>query len=77
MSVTQPHNMYLAKVPLLRIELEIIDVGQSVGEYYTQIQRMNNAFMPEDERKEGEEYFTKSDYKRYYAFKKFQKGLGL
>lgn len=31
MSVTQPHNMYLAKVPLLLIELEIIDVGQSVG----------------------------------------------
>lgn len=50
------------------------DVGQSVGEYYTQIQRMNNAFMPEDERKEGEEYFTKSDYKRYYAFKKFDDG---
>ena len=31
MNVTQPHNMYLAKVPLLLIELERIDVGQSIG----------------------------------------------
>ena len=50
------------------------DVDQTAGEYYTQIKKMNDAFMPEDERDEGQEHFTKADYKRYYAFKKFDDG---
>lgn len=50
------------------------DIGQSVGEYYTQIKQIGNSVMPEDQRPDGEEYYTASDYKRYYLIEKYENG---